>query len=125
VIAACRNAYQAYEFHKVYHTLNQFCAADLSSLYIDITKDRMYCDGPDSSRRRATQAAMHNIFDALCRLLRRFSLHRRGSVALLETGGSFIYKNFRNQARLINERSGSGSGAWRIGQAIEAHGRRS
>ncbi|MEP6698776.1 MAG: isoleucine--tRNA ligase [Verrucomicrobiota bacterium] len=69
VIADCRVAYEAYEFHKVYHTLNQFCAVDLSSLYIDITKDRMYCDAPDSPRRRATQTAMHRIFDALCRLL--------------------------------------------------------
>ncbi len=69
VIAECRAAYQAYEFHKVYHTLNQFCAVDLSSLYIDITKDRMYCDAPNSPRRRATQRAMHRIFDALCRLL--------------------------------------------------------
>ncbi|HWM25023.1 MAG TPA: isoleucine--tRNA ligase [Chthoniobacterales bacterium] len=69
VIAECRAAYQAYEFHKVYHTLNQFCAVDLSSLYIDITKDRMYCDAPDSPRRRATQWAMHRLFDALCRLL--------------------------------------------------------
>jgi len=69
VIADCRAAYAAYEFHKVYHTLNQFCAVDLSSLYVDITKDRLYCDAPDSPRRRATQAAMHRIFDALCRLL--------------------------------------------------------
>jgi isoleucyl-tRNA synthetase len=69
VIAECRAAYAAYEFHKVYHTLNQFCAVDLSSLYIDITKDRMYCDAPDSPRRRATQAAMHRIFESLCRLL--------------------------------------------------------
>jgi len=69
VIAECRAAYAAYEFHKVYHTLNQFCAVDLSSLYIDITKDRMYCDAPDSLRRRAPQMAMHRIFDALCRLL--------------------------------------------------------
>jgi isoleucyl-tRNA synthetase len=69
VIAECRAAYAAYEFHKVYHTLNHFCAVDLSSLYIDITKDRMYCDAPDAPRRRATQAAMHRIFDALCRLL--------------------------------------------------------
>jgi isoleucyl-tRNA synthetase len=68
-IAECRSAYEAFEFHKVYHTLNQFCAVDLSSLYIDITKDRMYCDAPDSPRRRATQAVMHEIFDALCRLL--------------------------------------------------------
>ena len=69
MIEECRAAYAAYEFHKVYHTLNQFCAVDLSSLYVDITKDRMYCDAPASPRRRATQMAMHRIFDALCRLL--------------------------------------------------------
>jgi len=69
VILECRAAYAAFEFHKVYHTLNQFCAVDLSSLYVDITKDRMYCDAADSPRRRATQAAMRRIFDALCRLL--------------------------------------------------------
>src|SRR5262252_3491453 len=69
VVATCRSAYENFEFHKVYHALNQFCAVDLSSLYIDITKDRMYCDAADSPRRRATQAVMHQIFDALCRLL--------------------------------------------------------
>ncbi len=69
VIQTCRSAYENFEFHKVYHTINQFCAVDLSSLYIDITKDRMYCDAPDSPRRRATQMAMREIFDTLCRLL--------------------------------------------------------
>ena len=69
VIADCRSGYQAFEFHKVYHTLNHFCAVDLSSLYIDMTKDRLYCDAPDSARRRATQKAMSEIFDTLCRLL--------------------------------------------------------
>src|SRR5207253_2565166 len=69
VIRDCRVAYEAFEFHKVYHTLNQFCAVDLSSLYIDITKDRMYCDSADARRRRATQMVMHEILVALCRLL--------------------------------------------------------
>lgn len=69
VVADCRAAYERYEFHKVYHTINDFCAVDLSSLYIDITKDRMYCDAADSPRRRATQSAMREIYDALCRLL--------------------------------------------------------
>src|SRR5258707_5543267 len=69
VIRDCRSAYELFEFHKVYHTLNQLCAVDLSSLYIDITKDRMYCDAPDSPRRRATQTAMHEIYRALCRLM--------------------------------------------------------
>ncbi len=69
VIDECRGAYEQFEFHKVYHAINQFCAVDLSSLYIDITKDRMYCDAPDSARRRATQGAMCHILEALCRLL--------------------------------------------------------
>ena len=69
VIRDSRAAYEAFEFHKVYHTLNQFCAVDLSSLYVDITKDRMYCDAADSPRRRATQTVMHEIFGALSRLL--------------------------------------------------------
>jgi len=65
----CLSAYERFEFHKVYHALNQFCAVNLSSLYVDITKDWLYCDAPDSQRRRATQTAMHRIFDTLCRLL--------------------------------------------------------
>ncbi|MEP7071655.1 MAG: isoleucine--tRNA ligase [Verrucomicrobiota bacterium] len=69
VIAECREAFAAFEFHKVYHSLNQFCAVDLSSLYVDITKDRMYCDARDSPRRRTTQSAMSQIFGSLCRLL--------------------------------------------------------
>lgn len=69
VTANCRQAYDAYEFRKVYNELNQFCAVDLSSLYIDITKDRLYCDPVDSGRRRATQTAMARIADTLCRLL--------------------------------------------------------
>ncbi len=69
VIGDCREAYATYEFHKVYHTLNQFCAVDLSSLYVDITKDRMYCDAENSPRRRATQNAMREIFEALTKLL--------------------------------------------------------
>ncbi len=69
VVEECRAAYATYEFHKVYHTLNQFCAVDLSSLYIDITKDRMYCDAVDSPRRRATQSVMSEVFRALCQLL--------------------------------------------------------
>src|SRR6266481_5751116 len=69
VIRDCRSAYEKFEFHKVYQTLNQFCAVDLSSMYIDITKDRMYCDATDSRRRRATQMVMHEILAALCRLL--------------------------------------------------------
>ena len=69
LVRTCREAYHAYEFHKVYHAINQFCAVDLSSLYIDVTKDRMYCDSARSPRRQATQTAMHEILDTLVRLV--------------------------------------------------------
>ena len=69
VVATCAEGYESLEFHRVYHTINQFCAVDLSSLYVDITKDRLYCDKAGSPRRRATQFAMHKVLDALTRLL--------------------------------------------------------
>ncbi len=69
VISTCRAAYEAFDFRKVFETLNQFCTVDLSALYVDITKDRMYCDAANSPRRRATQAVMHAAFDAIVKLL--------------------------------------------------------
>jgi isoleucyl-tRNA synthetase len=53
----------------VFQALNQFCAVDLSALYVDITKDRLYCDAVNSPRRRATQAVMREAFEALTALL--------------------------------------------------------
>lgn len=69
VVTECRAAYADYEFRKVFNVLNQFCAVDLSALYVDITKDRMYCDATDSPRRRATQTAMNRVFDSLVKLI--------------------------------------------------------
>jgi isoleucyl-tRNA synthetase len=69
VIAICREAYTEYDFRKVYQTLNQFVTVDLSALYVDITKDRLYCDAAESPRRRATQTVMAQVFDSLARLL--------------------------------------------------------
>jgi isoleucyl-tRNA synthetase len=69
VVGECRKAYETYEFRKVFNSLNQFCTADLSAVYIDVTKDRMYCDAADSLRRRATQTAMYELFSAIARLL--------------------------------------------------------
>jgi isoleucyl-tRNA synthetase len=69
VIATCREAYAAYDFRKVFQTLNQFVTVDISALYVDVTKDRLYCDAADSPRRRATQAVMARVLNALARLL--------------------------------------------------------
>jgi isoleucyl-tRNA synthetase len=69
VTAECLAAYEAYEFRKVFNALNNFCTADLSAIYIDATKDRMYCDAATSPRRLASQAAMHEIFTSIAKLL--------------------------------------------------------
>ena len=61
-------AYNNYEFHVVSHAINDFCVVDLSSFYLDITKDRLYCDGKDSLSRRAVQTALYLVLDTMCRL---------------------------------------------------------
>jgi isoleucyl-tRNA synthetase len=67
--ARVRAAYEAYEFHVIYHALNNFCSVDLSALYLDIRKDRLYCERPDGPKRRATQTVLHAILDTLVRLM--------------------------------------------------------
>jgi isoleucyl-tRNA synthetase len=69
VTSECLKAYETYEFRKVFNALNNFCTHDLSAIYIDATKDRMYCDAINSPRRIASQAAMHAVFVSLCKLL--------------------------------------------------------
>jgi isoleucyl-tRNA synthetase len=69
VVKECLTAYESFEFRKVFNAINQFCTTDLSAIYIDALKDRMYCDAPDSPRRLASQAAMYEIFSSITRLL--------------------------------------------------------
>jgi isoleucyl-tRNA synthetase len=69
VLARCREAYERYEFHVVYHTLNNFCSVDLSALYLDIVKDRLYCEGAKSKKRRGAQTALYRILDVLVHLM--------------------------------------------------------
>jgi len=69
VVAESRKAYEQYEFRKVFNAVNQFCTNDLSAIYVDATKDRMYCDAKNSVRRRASQTAMYDVFTALAKLL--------------------------------------------------------
>ena len=68
-VNSCRKAYEELAFQKVYQAITQFCAVELSSLYVDVTKDRLYCDQANSPRRRATQAVMGKVLEDLIRLL--------------------------------------------------------
>lgn len=64
-----RRAYADYEFHVIYHEIGNFCVNDLSKLYIDITKDRVYVEKAQSKERRAAQTAMYFVLSGLIRLL--------------------------------------------------------
>jgi isoleucyl-tRNA synthetase len=57
-VARCAEAYHDYEFHVVYHRILELCTVDLSSIYLDVSKDTMYCDAPASPERRSAQTAM-------------------------------------------------------------------
>lgn len=54
-------AYRDYEFHTVYHAVHNFCAVDMSGFYLDVLKDRLYCEATDSKVRRASQTALQEI----------------------------------------------------------------
>lgn len=62
-------AYDRYEFHVVYQKLSQFVAVELSAVYHDVVKDRLYTDGAGSLRRRSTQTALYRLVGGLCRML--------------------------------------------------------
>ena len=69
LVAKIEKAYSEYEFHAMLHAIHNFCVVDMSSFYLDVTKDRMYVSKPDDRARRAGQTAMYIILDTLTRLL--------------------------------------------------------
>jgi len=63
--AEVRRAYTGYEFSSVLRQVTDFCNADLSALYFDVRKDSLYCDRPDSVKRRAARTVMDLVFERL------------------------------------------------------------
>jgi isoleucyl-tRNA synthetase len=61
--------YNNYDFPVIFHTLNHYCANDLSSVYLDICKDRLYIEKADSLLRRSAQTVMYHILDTITRLM--------------------------------------------------------
>ncbi len=68
LIQRCEAAYQNYEFHVVSHAVNDFCVVELSSFYLDIIKDRLYCEEADGLPRRSAQTALWLILDTMTRI---------------------------------------------------------
>ena len=61
--------YASYDFSQVYQTINRFCAVELSSLYVDVLKDRLYCNAANDPKRRAAQSIMNEAVNGLAKLL--------------------------------------------------------
>ncbi len=64
-----RQWYDEMTFHRVYHQLNEFCTVDLSAIYFDVLKDRLYTAAPTSAARRSAQTALWRIAEAMVRLV--------------------------------------------------------
>ena len=68
LVKKCREWYAAYEFHRVYHALHDFCVVDLSAFYYDVLKDRLYTKAQRNEVRRSAQTVIHKITSALVRI---------------------------------------------------------
>ncbi len=69
LVRQCREWYDGYDFHRVYHAVHDFAAVDLSAFYFDILKDRLYTFAPRNRARRSAQTAIYRISSALLRLI--------------------------------------------------------
>jgi len=75
LIKKITKAYETYEYHRVYHDVHNFCTIEMSSLYVDIVKDRLYTDGTDSLSRRAAQSTLYDILNTLVKLVAPVLVH--------------------------------------------------
>ncbi len=69
LIRDVREAYDRYEFHKASRLMHEFCTVQASSIYLSAVKDRLYCELPNSPRRRASQTVIHEMLMTLVKLL--------------------------------------------------------
>jgi len=69
LVSRALKAYERFEFHIIYHTINNFCAVDMSALYLDILKDRLYVSPARSAERKSAQTALYEILVTLVKLM--------------------------------------------------------
>ena len=69
LIRICRNSFDKYDFSSATSEIFNFCSSDLSSFYLDISKDVLYCDDVNSKRRNQTQTVLYKVGEALLRIL--------------------------------------------------------
>ena len=68
LIDKVNEGYNDFDFHIAFHAIHNFCVIDMSNFYLDIIKDRLYCEKEDSELRRSAQTTMYKILSAVARL---------------------------------------------------------
>ncbi len=69
VLDKCFSGYDRFEFYEVFHSIQKFCIVDMSNFYLDVIKDRLYLEKPNSIKRRAAQTVMYIILSSLVRII--------------------------------------------------------
>ncbi|MFO0706946.1 MAG: isoleucine--tRNA ligase [Nitrospira sp.] len=69
LIPKVRQSYEEFEFHAIFHALNNFCSVDLSAVYLDILKDRLYTFHKDAHERRSSQTVLFDVLVAMTKLM--------------------------------------------------------
>jgi len=87
LVAEVTRAYENYQFHRVYHVVHNFCVVEMSSFYLDILKDRLYCEGNASPERRAAQTVLYRVLSSLVRILAPVLVHTCEEVWSMMPGG--------------------------------------
>jgi len=69
VLEKAHKGYDSFQFHTVFHAVHNFCTIDLSQFYLDVSKDRLYTEAPDSKERRAAQTVMYDVLVSLVKIM--------------------------------------------------------
>jgi len=75
LVQAVTDAFQQYQFHRVFTLIHNFCAVQMSSVYLDVLKDRLYCSAPTWRERRSAQTVLHHVLQTLVRLCAPILVH--------------------------------------------------
>ena len=75
LVQSTTEAYNEYRYHRIYHDINNFCTVEMSSLYADIIKDRLYTDGTESLSRRSAQSTLYDLIITLVKLISPVLIH--------------------------------------------------
>ena len=69
LLATATEAYENFDFSRVYHEVHNFCVVEMSNFYLDVIKDRLYCSKADAAGRRSAQTAMYKILVQLTKII--------------------------------------------------------